>query len=123
MGRFGRDRVVEAGPGRGRRCRDRPHRDWVKGERPSVVCEPQRPIHSFFHHHMGGPDIVVDLIEVSVVSHGPIATQHPGRFDAEDAVEMSAGQTGPMQISGLRRLHGKALIVCGQIGLQEPVRR
>ena len=73
-------------PGRVNRSRlRRPNgtrRDDVIVERPPVVRDPRRPIQLFFHHHVGGPDIIMDLIEPPVVGHRPIAAQHPLRFHA-----------------------------------------
>ena len=37
--------------------------DLVKAEQPIVMCDPSRPIDPGFHVHVGGPDIVVGLIE------------------------------------------------------------
>ena len=48
-------------------------RDDVIVECPVVVHDPQRPLHAFFHQHVGGPEGVVDLVEASVVGDRPVA--------------------------------------------------
>ena len=88
-----------------------------------MVRHPHRPIHPFFDHDVGRPDIGPHLIEVPVVGHRPVTAQAPGRLEAQDAVQLAARRTGAMQIGGLRWLNGEAPIVDRQIALQELIRR
>ncbi len=46
-------------------------------EPPALMCDAERPIHAFFHQHVGRPDIGLNLIELPVVGHSPIAAQDP----------------------------------------------
>lgn len=63
MGSFGRGWAVGARQGFGLRHQARPGRDYVKGERSSVVREPYCPIEPMFDLHVRGPDGVMNLIE------------------------------------------------------------
>lgn len=72
---FRRDRAVGAGRGLGLRPRQRSRRDCVKGERPSLVREPHRPIEPLFHQEVGSPNRVANLIELPVMHDGEILPQ------------------------------------------------
>ena len=96
--------------------------DGLMVEPPALMGDASRPIPPFFHQYVGRPDIGLDLIELPVVRHGPIAAQDSGGLQTQHAVEISFGRNRPMQIGALRRLHGKALVVPRQIGRQPAVR-
>ena len=53
---------------------------------------------------------------------GEIVAQAAGRLEAEDGLQLQAIRCRPTQIGGLRRRHGKAPVIDGQILLQEPIR-
>ena len=92
--------------------RDQPQRardDPLIRKRSTVVGHPHRPIHL----HMGRPDMGRHLIEVPVVRHRPVTAQAPCGLAAQAPVPLAARRTGPVQISGLRRL------MCRQPGSQQ----
>ena len=49
--------------------------------------------------------------------------QTAGRLEAQDAVQLSVGRTGTMQIRGLRGPYRKTPVVDRQIAFQELIRR
>lgn len=53
-----------------------------KADLPTVVRDPHCPIHAIFRQHMGGPEGVVDLIELPLMRDGEVLTQVAGRLDA-----------------------------------------
>jgi len=89
----------------------------------AVGCDPHRPTHPLFDHDVGRSDIGSHRIELPVVRHRPVAAQAPCGLNAQAPVQLAARRTGPMQISGLRRRNGEALIVDRQIARQELIRR
>lgn len=87
------------------------NRDRVTAEWSTVVGNPHRLIDPFFYLQVGGPEVVVDLIEAPLLCEGEALAQTPGRLDAQDAIQLSSCGTGPMQIGGLGRLYRKPLVV------------
>ena len=83
----------------------------MKAKRPTLVRDPQGPIHALFHQHVGRPDIGPHLVEVPVVGHRPIPAQAPWGLDAQAPVQIAARGTGPMEIGRLRRQDGEAPVV------------
>ena len=110
-----RDRALAWGNPPGLHRLHRPRRDRMKAERPALVRDPHPPVPVLFHQHVGRPDMGPHLKELPVVGHRPVTTQTPCGLDAQTPVQIAARRTGPMQISGLRRLNREAPIVKRQI--------
>jgi hypothetical protein len=118
-----RDRALwERDPGR-RRHAQRTRDDGLVCERSALVSHPHRPIHPFFDHDVGRPDIGPHLIELPVMGHRPVTAQAPCGLEAQAPVEIAARRTGSMQIGGPGWLNGEAPIVDRQIALQKLIGR
>jgi hypothetical protein len=89
----------------------------------AVVRDPHRPLHPFFDHDVGRPDIGPHLIAVSVVGPRPGTTHAPCGCEAQAPVEIAARRTGAMQIGGPGWLNGEAPMVDRQIALQKRIGR
>ena len=48
-------------------------RDRMELQGPPLVGDADRPIHPVFDHHLRRPHLIVYLIELPLVRHGPIA--------------------------------------------------
>ena len=116
-----RDRVPEVVDRLDRRLHGT-SRDDVIVEGAAVVGDPHRPIHALFHQHMGGPDMVVNLVERPLMRDGEVLSQASCRLETQDAIQIPSRETRPMQIDGLRRRDREALVVLWQIGVQELIR-
>src|SRR5581483_4717526 len=73
-------------------------RNDVIGEASALVGELQRPIQSFFHLHVCGPNRVVNLIELPLMRDGEVVAPAASRLAAEDTIEGLPRRTRPMQI-------------------------
>src|SRR5512139_717149 len=100
---------------------DGPRWDRVKAERPALVCEPQRSIPSFFHLHVGSPNRVVNLIELSLIQDRQVVAHAAGRLEAQTLLKYTACRLRSMQVSGVCRRHGKSLVRARQIPLQKSI--
>jgi hypothetical protein len=61
----------------------------VKVERPSVVRNPQHAIQPLFHLPVRGSNRVVNLIELSRMSHGEVLPETSGGLEAQTPVHVS----------------------------------
>ena len=101
---------------------DGPRRDGMVAERSTVVGELDRPIQPLFHHDLHGPDIPLELIQVSVMRDRPVAPHDPSRLQAQDPVELAGRGLGRCRSAA--SAGGRVNVGCTrQPGLQEPIRR
>lgn len=70
---------------------DRILRYFTAAQVLSFVAHVQGTVEPFFHRDFLGPGRLFDLVELAVMGDGEIVLDRPLFFDAENAVEFSAG--------------------------------
>jgi len=96
-------------------------RNLLVVEPSPLMLDVQGAIQLLLHDHPRGPNIVVDLIQSAVVSHGEVMAQGALGLQAQDAAQITPRGCRPVQICSLHRLHAKAPVLDRQIAPQEPI--
>ncbi len=79
-------------------------------------------IHPLFYEDVGRPHVVLDVVALATVGHGPIPPENPAGPQGQPGPHLRAGWQGPMQIGRVRRRDGQAHLLDQPIlqGVKEP---